>query len=70
MTMQTKPPRPPKSGFGKEKTLADIRARIKWDAWAENEQRKKSHNALADGHALSRIAYQELLDRKGQKGLN
>lgn len=56
-----KAPRGPASGFGKEKTAADYRARIKWERWAAAEQRKIGHEAHAQGHDLTRMAYKELL---------
>lgn len=51
----------PASGFGKEKSAADIRARIKWESWAETKARSEGHNAHADGHALTRAGYEDNL---------
>jgi hypothetical protein len=62
-----KAPAGPASGFGKEKTAADIRARIAWETWAANEQRRIGHEALAVGHDLTRQAYVEALSRHGAK---
>lgn len=57
----------PASGFGKEKTTADIRARIRWERWAEARARREHHNAIADGHALTRVAYEEELLRRSRR---
>lgn len=60
--MHQAPPGPP-SGFGKEKTHEDIEARIAWDRWAAAKAREEGHEALAQGHDLSRVAYEKLLRR-------
>ncbi len=54
----------PASGFGHETTAADMRARIEWERWAAREQRNSGHEALAMGHDLARVAYEELLRTK------
>jgi hypothetical protein len=60
-----KAPAGPASGFGKEKTVADFRARIAWEKWAAQEQRREGHEALAQGHDLARQAYAERLAAMG-----
>jgi hypothetical protein len=57
----------PASGFGKEKTLADIRARIRWERWAELRARHSGHEPIATGHQLARIAYEGLLSKRHQR---
>lgn len=54
----------PASGFGKETSPADIRARITWEKWAADEQRRIGNNALAQAHDLTRVAYEEYLQKK------
>ena len=49
------------SRFGHETTIEDIEARIEWETWAESVQREEGCNALADAHALTRAAYQDLI---------
>lgn len=53
----------PKSGFGKEETKEDIQARIDWEVWAAGNARKNNHEALAQGHDLTRAEYQKLLEK-------
>lgn len=50
--------------FGKEKTVSEIVRRIAWETEAEGFQRRTGNNAIADAHALTRMAYTELLSRK------
>lgn len=66
MVRRKKVPAPagPTSGFGRETTVADIDARIAWERWAAEEQRRVGHEALAGAHDLSRVAYEELRERK------
>lgn len=47
--------------FGKETTEEQIRYRIEWQKWAEGLARLNGNTALADGHALTRVAYEEKL---------
>jgi len=61
-----KAPKGPASGFGREKTAADIRARIEWETWAAAEQRRLGHEAHATGHDFTRESYQRLLAGKGR----
>jgi hypothetical protein len=60
----------PASGFGKERTEADYRARIEWEAWAAREARKRGHEAIATGHDLARVAYGRELERKFPRGVD
>ena len=57
-------PKGPTSGFGKERTEADYRARIAWESWAEGKARSEGHNANADSHALSLKAYKAEMRKK------
>lgn len=50
----------PTSGFGKEKTVADIRRRIAWETWAEAH----ADASLRAGHRKARIGYEWLLDQQ------
>jgi len=58
----------PASGFGKEKTVADFKARIAWEKRAEATQRRMGHETLAEGHALARVAYEKELERLKAEG--
>ena len=60
----SKSPNGPACGFGKESTAEEMRARIEWERWAADEQRRSGHNALAVAHDLARVAYEDLLLRK------
>jgi hypothetical protein len=54
----------PRSGFGKERTAADYRARIEWETWAARKQRSLKHEALAQAHDLARKAYEREFKKK------
>lgn len=56
----------PSSGFGHETSADDMRARIAWETWAAAEQRKSGHEALAQGHDLARVSYEDLLAKRHQ----
>jgi hypothetical protein len=58
----------PASGFGKEKTVADFKARIAWEKRAEATQRRMGHEAHAGGHAQARVAYERELEKKLRAG--
>ena len=49
--------------FGQEKTVEEIVRRIAWEREAEGLARAQGHGAIADGHALARAAYTDLLKR-------
>lgn len=53
----------PQSGFGKEKTTEDIKARIAWERWAAKRAEAEGHRALRDGHMLAAVEYEKLLDQ-------
>jgi hypothetical protein len=55
-------PKGPASGFGKEKTAADFRARIAWEKHAAATQRRLGHEAHAGGHDHARVAYERELE--------
>jgi len=54
----------PRSGFGKERTAADYRARIEWETWAAHIARGNRHEAVAQGHDLARAAYEREFKKK------
>ncbi|MEK7499296.1 MAG: hypothetical protein AAB649_01680 [Patescibacteria group bacterium] len=56
------PPGP--SQFGHETTRDDISARILWERWAANQARDEGCEAIAQGHDLARVAYEDLFIRK------
>lgn len=59
-----KAPSGPSSGFGREKSPADFRARIAWEKWAAKKARQQGHEAVAQGHDLARAAYEEQLHKR------
>ena len=58
----------PASGFGKETSIKDYKARIAWESWAADWNRKNGYEANAQGHDLSRVAYEREFAKKFKKG--
>ena len=60
-------PPEPRSGFGKEKTPADIRARIRWERFMAAKFRRNmaplGYESLVEGHEHAARAYEDLLAR-------
>lgn len=53
--------------FGYETTVVEVVRRIAWEMEAEGLATKSGHIAVAQGHALTRAAYTELLEKKEKK---
>jgi len=55
----------PASGFGHETTREDYKRRIAWEQWAADDARGRGWGeAVAQGHDLARVAYEQELRRK------
>jgi hypothetical protein len=61
-------PSGPASGFGREKTEADYRARIAWESWAAQTARQRGQEGIAQGHDLARKDYEKKLGEGADLG--